>query len=161
MEGMRMRVPITREGYNELLKELEHIKNVDRLRITKEIEAAREHGDLTENAEYHAAKEKQGHIEAKIRELENKLGESEIIDLGRLPEDKIVFGSVVLLENLETGEKVQYRLVGPHESDIKKNRVSVTSPIGRALMGKAPGDVATVQAPGGRKEYEVVLIGSE
>ncbi len=155
------RVPITREGYNELLKELEYLKNVDRPRIMKEIEVAREHGDLTENAEYHAAKEKQGQIEGKIRELESKLGESDIVENVQLPEDRVVFGSAVLVENLETGERVQYRLVGPHESDIKRKRVSVTSPIGRALMGKAPGDVATVQAPGGEKEYEVIRIGSE
>ncbi|NIO04507.1 MAG: transcription elongation factor GreA [Proteobacteria bacterium] len=155
------RVPITREGYNELVKELEYVRSVRRPQIMREIEAAREHGDLTENAEYHAAKEKQGQIEAKIRELENRLGESDIVDIVKLPEDRVVFGSVVLLENLETGGRVQYRLVGPHESDIKKNRVSVTSPIGRALIGKTPGDVATVQAPGGKKEYEVIRIGSE
>lgn len=155
------RVPITREGYNSLLKELEYMKAVQRTRIVREIEVAREHGDLTENAEYHAAKEKQGHIEAKIRDLENKLGESDIIETARLPEDRAVFGTVVVLENLETGKTVQYRLVGPHEADIKKNRVSVTSPIGRALLGKGPGDVATVQAPGGAKEYEVIRIASE
>ncbi len=155
------RVPITREGYNELLKRLEHMKGVQRLQITKEIEAARAHGDIAENAEYHAAKEKQGHIEAKIRELENKLADSDIVETAKLPEDKVVFGSVVVLENLKTGEKVQYRLVGPHEADIKKSKISVTSPIGRALLGKAPGDVAMVQAPGGRKEYEVIDLGSE
>ena len=155
------RVPITKEGYNELLKELEHMKSVERPRISKEIEVAREHGDITENAEYHAAKEKQGHMEAKIRDLENKLGESDIIETGGLPDDRVVFGSVVVLENLETGEKVRYKLVGPHEADIKKNKLSVTSPLGRALMRKAPGDVATVEAPGGRKEYEVMRIASE
>jgi len=155
------RVPITREGYNELLKELEYMKSTQRPQIMKEIEAARGQGDLSENAEYHAAKERQGHIEAKIRDLENKLGESDIIEITRLPEDRVVFGTAVVLENLETGEEVQYRLVGPHEADIKKKKVSVTSPIGRALMGKAPGDVATVQAPGGRKEYEVIRIASE
>jgi len=155
------RVPITKEGYNELLKELEHMKSVERPRISKEIEAAREHGDITENAEYHAAKEKQGHMEAKIRDLENKLGESDIIETAGLPDDRVVFGSVVLLENLETGEKVRYKLVGPHEADIKKNKLSVTSPLGRALMRKAPGDVATVEAPGGRKEYEVMRIASD
>ncbi len=155
------RVPITREGYNELLKQLEYMKSVERSRIKREIEAARGHGDISENAEYHAAKERQGHVEAKIRDLENKLGESDIIEIRRLPEDRVVFGAVVVLENLETGDKVQYRLVGPHEADIKKNRVSVTSPIGRAVMGKGPGDVATVQAPGGKKEYEVIRIASE
>lgn len=155
------RVPITRQGYNELLKTLEHMKNVQRPQIMREIETAREHGDLSENSEYHAAKERQGHIEAKIRDLENKLGESDIIEIKSLPKDKVVFGSVVILENLETGEKVQYRLVGPYEADIKKSRISVTSPIGRALVGKTSGDVATVQAPGGKKEYEVIGIGSE
>lgn len=155
------RVPITKEGYNELLKELEHMKSVERPRISKEIEAAREHGDITENAEYHAAKEKQGHMEAKIRDLENKLGESDIIETAGLPDDRVVFGSIVVLENLETGEKVRYKLVGPHEADIKKNKLSVTSPLGRALMRKAPGDVATVEAPGGRKEYEVMRIASD
>jgi len=156
-----VRVPITREGYNELHQVLEHMKNVDRPRIMREIEAARAHGDLSENAEYHAAKETQGHLEAKIRDLENKLGESDIIEVTGLPDDRVVFGSVVVLENLDTGETVQYRLVGPHEADIKKNKVSVTSPIGRALLGKRPGDVATVQAPGGKREYEVVRLTSE
>ncbi len=153
------RVPITRAGYNQLLKALKELRNVSRPQIMREIEAAREHGDLTENAEYHAAKEKQGQIEGKIRELENKLGESDIVDVERLPDDRVVFGSVVLLDNLETGERVQYQLVGPHESDVKKRKVSVTSPIGRALMGKAPGEVVIVQAPGGKKEYEVIRIG--
>jgi transcription elongation factor GreA len=155
------RVPITREGYNELLKALTHMKSVERPQIMREIEAARAHGDLSENAEYHAAKEKQGHVEAKIRDLENKLGESDIVETTTLPGDKVVFGSVVALENLETGETVKYRLVGPHEADIKKNRISVTSPIGRALVGRAPGDVATVHAPGGRREYEVIRICTE
>jgi transcription elongation factor GreA len=152
------RVPITREGYNELLKVLEQLKTQQRPRIMKEIEAARGHGDLAENAEYHAAKERQGHIEGKIRELENKLGESDIIEIANLPKDRIVFGSVVVLENLDTAERVQYRLVGPHEADIKKNRISVVSPMGKALLGKTPGDVATVQAPGGRRDYEVIDI---
>jgi transcription elongation factor GreA len=152
------RVPITREGYNRLMKELQSLKRADRPQIMREIEAARAHGDLSENAEYHAAKEKQGHIEGKIRELENKLGESDIIEIGQLPNDKVVFGSVVVLENLDTGEQVRYRLVGPHEADIKDRTISVTSPIGKALVGKIPGDVATVQAPGGKKEYEVVQI---
>jgi transcription elongation factor GreA len=155
------RVPITREGYNELLKALERLRNVERPRITAEIEAARAHGDLSENAEYHAAKERQGHLEGKIRELESKLGESDIIEITRLPEDRVVFGSVVLLENLETGEKAQYRLVGPHEADIKKHRLSVTSPIGKAVIGRTPGDVVTVHAPGGKKEYELVAIVSD
>jgi transcription elongation factor GreA len=155
------RVPITRAGYNELLKELQHMKTVHRPQIRREIEAARSHGDITENAEYHAAKEKQGHIEAKIRELENKLGESDIVETTKLPEDRVVFSSIVVLENLETEERVEYRLVGPYEADIKRNRISVTSPIGRALLGKAPGDVVTVQAPGGKKEYEVIGVRSE
>jgi len=155
------RVPITREGYNELHRLLERMKSVDRPRIMREIEVAREHGDISENAEYHAAKETQGHIEARIRDLENKLGESDIIEVTGLPDDRVVFGSIVVLENLDTGDTVQYRLVGPHEADIKKNKVSVTSPIGKALLGKAPGDVATVQAPGGKREYEIVRLGSE
>ncbi|MBW2058571.1 MAG: transcription elongation factor GreA [Deltaproteobacteria bacterium] len=155
-----VRVPITRQGYNELLKELEHMKSVERTRIMREIEAARGHGDLSENAEYHAAKEKQGHVEAKIRDLENKLAESDIVDVSGLPGDKAVFGSFVSLENLETGERVRYQLVGPYEADIKKKKISVTSPIGRALMGKEPGDVAMVQAPGGLKEYEVISVGA-
>jgi transcription elongation factor GreA len=155
------RVPITKEGYNELLKSLKQMKSVQRPEIMKEIEAARSHGDISENAEYHAAKERQGQIEAKIRELENRLGESDIIETAGLPENKVVFGAVVALENLENGEQVQYRLVGPYEADIKKGKISVTSPIGRAILGKVPGDVATVQAPGGRKQYEVIRIGFE
>jgi transcription elongation factor GreA len=152
------KVPITRQGYRDLMKELSRLKRVDRVQAMKAIEEARSHGDLTENAEYDAAKDKQGLIEGKIRDIESRLTHSEIIDTKNLPSDRVVFGSVVLLENLDTGEQVQYEIVGPDESDVKKGKISSDSPVGRALIGKKVDDEVSVRAPGGIRNFQVVRI---
>ena len=152
------RVPITRKGYEVLKAELERIKKVDRPENIMAIEEARAHGDLSENAEYEAAKERQQFINARISELGYKLGNAEIIDPDNLPRDRVVFGSRVLLENIETGEDVSYQLVGPDESNIEEGRISVSSPLGQAIIGKRPDDEITVQAPAGKRVYELVKI---
>ncbi len=152
------RTPITREGYARLREELERLKKKDRVQIIKEIQAARAHGDISENAEYHAAREKQGWIEAKIRDLETKLAESEIVDPPRGPQERVRFGVRVRLEDLETGEEKTYEIVGPHESDFSKGRISITSPLARAMLGKEVGEEVVVQAPGRTREYEILEI---
>ena len=130
------RSPITRNGYNQLHKELGNLKKVTRPQVIKEIEEARAHGDLSENAEYVAAKERQSFVEMKIREIEQKLANSEIMDTTNLPNDRVGFASVVTLENLVSREKVTYQIVGPDESDIPSGKISITSPLGKALIGK-------------------------
>jgi transcription elongation factor GreA len=152
------RVPVTKDGYTALKKELENLKRSERPQNIKAIEEARAHGDLSENAEYAAAKDRQGFIEGRIAELEYKLAHADVIDPARLPKERIVFGSRVVLENIETGEGVEYQLVGPDESNIEKGRISVSSPLGRAMIGKKPGDELTLMVPGGRRSYEVVEI---
>jgi len=152
------RIPITREGYEALKKELENLKRVERPLNIKAIEEARAHGDLSENAEFEAAKERQAFIEARINELQMKLGNADIIDPDKLPRDRAVFGSRVVLENLDTGENVEYQLVGPDESDIKKGKISVSSPLGRALIGHQPGHEVIMEAPGGKRCYEILEI---
>jgi transcription elongation factor GreA len=152
------RVPVTKEGYETLKKELETLKRIERPQNIKAIEEARAHGDLSENAEFHAAKDRQGFIEGRISELEFKVANADIIEIKKLPKDRVVFGSMVLLENIDTGEDVKYQLVGPDESDIDKGRISITSPLGKAMLGKGPGDELTVQVPGGKRVYELVEI---
>ncbi|MDX9786628.1 MAG: transcription elongation factor GreA [Desulfobacterales bacterium] len=152
------RVPITRGGYETLKKELELLKTVERPQNIRAIEEARSHGDLSENAEFEAAKERQGFIEGRIAELSFKINNADIIDPSNLPKDKAVFASTVLLANVDTEENVEYQLVGPDESDIKKGRISVSSPLGRALLGKKPGDEITLAAPGGKRCYELIEI---
>ena len=152
------RIPITVNGFEALKKELKNLKTVERPRNIESIEIARAHGDLSENAEYDAAKEKQAFIQGRINELEFKLSNAEVIDPSKLPKDKIVFGSKILVENVDSGEEVEYQLVGPEESDIDNGKVSVTSPLGRAILGKVPGDEVTVQAPAGKRIYEIVEI---
>jgi transcription elongation factor GreA len=152
------RIPITRKGYQSLKTELERIKKVDRPANITAIEEARSHGDLSENAEYEAAKDRQQFINARISELEFKLSNANIIDPDKLPRDRVVFGSRVRLENIETGEGVEYQLVGPDESDIAQGRISVSSPLGQAIIGKRPDDEITIQAPGGKRVYELVEI---
>jgi transcription elongation factor GreA len=154
------KVPITRQGYRNLMRELSRLKRVDRVQAMKAIEEARSHGDLTENAEYDAAKERQGLIEAKIRDIESRLSHSEIIDTKDLPSDRVVFGCVVVLENLDTGQQVQYEIVGPDESNVKQGKISSNSPVGRALIGKKVDDEVSVQAPGGIRNFQVVRISS-
>jgi len=152
------RNPITRNGYNQLHKELGNLKKVVRPEVIKAIEEARAHGDLSENAEFVAAKERQSFVETKIRDIEQKLANSEIMEVNHLPSDRVVFGSSVTLENHGSGEEVTYQLVGPDESDISAGTISVTSPLGRALIGKETDDEITVQAPGGVKKYTILKI---
>lgn len=152
------RVPVTKEGYRALKEELETLKRVDRPQNIRAIEEARAHGDLSENAEYAAAKDRQGFIEGRISELEFKVANAEIIETGKLPKDRVVFGSKVLLENVDTGEDVEYQLVGPDESDIQKGRISISSPLGKAILGKKPGDELIFDVPGGKRFYELVEI---
>jgi len=154
------KVPITRQGYRDLMNELSRLKRVDRVQAMKAIEEARSHGDLTENAEYDAAKEKQAFIERKIHDIESRLTHSEIIEIKNLSTDRVVFGSVVFLENLDTGERVQYQLVGPDESDVKQGKISSNSPVGRALIGKKVNDEVSVRTPGGMRNFQVVRIDS-
>ena len=152
------RIPVTREGYEALNKELEYLKRVERPQNIKAIEEARAHGDLSENAEFAAAKERQGFIEGRIGELEFKLANADVINIDNLPRDRAVFGTKVLLENVDTGEEVEYQLVGSDESDIENGRISVSSPLGKAILGKKPGDELTLEVPGGKRIYELVEI---
>jgi transcription elongation factor GreA len=153
------RSPITRDGYNQLHKELENLKKVVRPKVIKAIEEARAHGDLSENAEYVAAKEQQSFVEKKIREIEQKLANSEIMEAINLQIDKVGFASVVTLENLDNGGKVTYQIVGPDESDISSGKISITSPLGKALIGKEVDEEIRVQTPGGLKKYTILKIG--
>ena len=152
------RVPVTKEGYEALKKELENLIRVERSENIKAIEEARSHGDLSENAEFAAAKDRQAFIEGRINELQFKLASADIILPDKLSKDKAVFGCKVLLENIDTGQDVEYQLVGPDESDIEKGRISVSSPLGKAILGKRPGDELTLQVPAGKRVYELVEI---
>ncbi|MCG8465102.1 MAG: transcription elongation factor GreA [Xanthomonadales bacterium] len=153
------RTPLTQVGADRLREELEHLKKVVRPQIIEAIAEARAHGDLKENAEYHAAREQQGFTEGRIQELEGTLSSAQIIDPSKLnPGDRVVFGAYVLLADLESGEETRYQLVGELEADIKEKRISITSPIGKALVGKSEGDEVQVQAPGGLREYEIVTV---
>ncbi|MFO0335394.1 MAG: transcription elongation factor GreA [Pseudomonadota bacterium] len=152
------RSPITVQGAERLRAELKKLKSEDRPAVIKSIAEARGHGDLSENAEYHAAREHQGFIEGRIKEIEAKLANAEIIDVARLPQTgKVIFGATVDLES-EDGAKVTYQVVGDDEADIKQGLIAITSPIARALVGKAEGDVVDVQAPGGVRSYEIVAV---
>ncbi|ABD81987.1 transcription elongation factor GreA [Saccharophagus degradans] len=148
--------PMTVAGELALREELERLKKVDRPRIVQAIAEAREHGDLKENAEYHAAREQQGFCEGRIQEIEAKLSNAQVIDVKTIPHSgKVIFGTTVDLINVETDEAITYTIVGEDEASIKLNKISVTSPIARALIGKEEGDVAVVRAPGGEIEYEI------
>ena len=152
------RIPITREGYEALKKEIEKIKKIDRPMNIKAIEEARAHGDLSENAEFEAAKDRQAFIEGRLMEIGYRLANADIIDPDMLPKDRAVFASTVVLENIDTGETFEYQLVGPNESDIEKGRISITSPLGKAIIGKKPGEEIIMLAPGGKRYYELVDI---
>ena len=152
------RLPITREGYDRLRAELQRLEQKERPKVIQAISEAREHGDITENAEYEAAKEKQAMLEGKINDLHHKLSQCEIVEVAQGSDGRVTFGSTVELENLDTGEEVQYRLVGPYEADLAQGTISVTSPIGRALIGKETGDDVKVQTPGGMKNLEILNI---
>jgi transcription elongation factor GreA len=152
---MSERVPMTRQGYDKLEADLRELKTVDRPQIVKEIEIARAHGDISENAEFHAAKERQSHIEGRIRQLEDKLARAQVIDPSGPTPDSVRFGVTVVLLDAETEEEVTYTLVGEDESDIGKGLLSISSPIARALLGKGVDDVVRVQVPKGTREFEV------
>lgn len=151
--------PMTKEGADKLQAELQRLKKEERPRITQAIADAREHGDLKENAEYHAAREQQGFIEARIKQLESVLSHAQIIDVSNIDaHGKIVFGAKVKLLNIDTDEEVVYRIVGNEESDLKQNKISINSPIARALIGKEEGDEIVVQAPSGNIDYEILEV---
>lgn len=155
---MSDKVPMTVLGYQKMKDELKHRKTVDRVAITAAIEEARAHGDLSENAEYHAAKERQSFNEGRIMELESKLAQAEIIDPSTLSGERVVFGATVTIIDAETEEERTYQIVGVDEADSKENKISVTSPIARALIGKSVGDEATVRSPKGETVYEIGAV---
>lgn len=149
-------IPMTVKGETLLREELEHLKSVERPRIIQAIAEAREHGDLKENAEYHAAREQQSFAEGRIKEIEGKLADAQIIDVSKItPTGKVIFGVTVQIVNIDTEETVSYQIVGEDEADVKENKISVTSPIARALIGKEIGDIAVVVIPNGEVEYEI------
>lgn len=153
------RFPMTPQGHDALEEELKQLKKVDRPRITAAIAEAREHGDLKENAEYHAAREQQGFCEARIRDIEAKLAGAQVIDPTTLPkEGRVVFGVTVVIENLDTEEEKRYKIVGDDEADFKANKISVNSPIARGLIGKSEGDEARIETPRGLVEFEVIKV---
>lgn len=150
------KVPMTVEGANALREELDRLKKVDRPRIVQAIAEAREHGDLKENAEYHAAREQQGFCEGRIQEIEGKLASAQVIDVTQLPKgDKVIFGTTVVIVNVDTDESVTYKIVGDDEANVKANKISINSPIARGLIGKEVGDIAVIRTPGGEVEYEI------
>jgi len=155
------RIPITKAGFERLKKDLETIKNVSIPENVRDIEVARAHGDISENAEYSAAKERQSFLYGKVQELENNLALANVISLKGLTNEKVVFGCYVSLEDIDNGEKIKYQLLGPYESDISQNKISVTSPIGKALIGKSIGSEINVQTPGGTRNLEIIDISIE
>jgi transcription elongation factor GreA len=152
------KVPMTVEGFQRLEAELHRLKAEERPRIIQQISDAREHGDLSENAEYHAAKEAQGLNEAKVAELEDALGRAEVIDPTKLSGTTIKFGATVTLTDEDSGDKVKYKIVGEHEADVKNGKISVNSPIARALIGKSKGESTEVTTPRGARSYEILKI---
>jgi transcription elongation factor GreA len=152
------KVPMTVEGFQKLEAELHRLKAEERPRIIQQISDAREHGDLSENAEYHAAKEAQGLNEAKVAELEDKLGRAEVIDPAKLSGTTVKFGATVTLSDEDSGDKVKYKIVGEHEADVKNGKISVNSPIARALIGKSKGESTEVTTPRGARSYEILKI---
>jgi transcription elongation factor GreA len=155
---MADRIPMTRGGYTKLEDELRKLKTEDRLRIVKEIEIARAHGDISENAEFHAAKERQGHIEGRIRVLEDKLARAQVIDPRGQSADAVRFGATVVLVDTETDERVSYTLVGEDESDVAQGFISVASPVARAILGKGVDDTVVVRVPRGTRELQILEI---
>ena len=152
------RIPMTAEGHQALVEEVKFLKSIERPRIIKAIAEARAHGDLSENAEYHAAKEQQGLNESRVQELEDKLSRAEVIDVSKLSGDTVKFGAIVTLVDEDTEEEVKYRIVGEMQGDVKKGKVSITSPIARAMIGKTVGDAVEVNTPGGGKSYEILKV---
>ena len=155
-----MRAPLTTQGAQRLRAELEELKSVKRPAVINAIAEARAHGDLKENAEYHAARDQQSFIEGRIKQLEGELSHAQVIDISTLNAgSRIVFGATVLLADADTGEEKRYQIVGDLEADIKLGLIAISSPVARALIGKHEGDIATIEAPGGTREYEIVEVG--
>ena len=152
------KVPMTSWSFEHLEEELRRIKSVDRPAVIRAIGEAREHGDISENAEYHAAKERQGYIEARVRVLEDKISRADVIDISKLSGDAVKFGATIAVADEETDEEMTYQIVGTDEADIKQGLLSVTSPLGRALIGKATGDSVDVHTPRGLKSYEILSV---
>lgn len=155
---MVSRIPMSRKGYKNLREELERLEKKERPDVVRAIEVARQHGDLSENAEYHAAKERQGMIEGRIIELKDKLARAEVIDCSKVECDRAVFGTVVTLVDMDTDEEITYQLLGPEEADVKKGSISVMSPLGRSIIGKTVGDEVLAKTPGGVREFELLEI---
>jgi transcription elongation factor GreA len=154
------RIPMSQKGYLQLKKELERLEKTERPDVVKAIEVARAHGDLSENAEYHAAKERQSLIEGRILELKDKISRAEVIDCTKVGTERAVFGAVITLMDMDTDEEVTYQLLGPEEADVKSGSISVLAPLGRSILGKAVGDEVNVKTPGGIREFEVIAIQS-
>ena len=152
------KIPMTAEGHKALMEEIRHLKTVERERIIKAIAEARAHGDLSENAEYHAAKEQQAFNEARVAELEDKLSRAEVIDVSKLSGDRVQFGATVTLIDEDTEKEVTYQIVGDLEADVNAGKISISSPIARALIGKEVGDYVEVNTPGGGKSYEILKV---
>ena len=153
------KIPMTTQGAELLKEELHNLKSIERPKITSAIKEAREKGDLKENAEYHAAREQQSFIEGRIKDIEAKLSNAQIIDIRNMPQaTKVIFGSTVTLLNLEDQKKVQYKLVGEDEADLKSGKISITSPLARSLIGKEQGDIIELKMPSGITEYEIIKV---
>ncbi len=152
------RMPITKTGLARLKEELKRLKAIERPKIVREIAEARSHGDLSENAEYHAAKDKQSHLEGRMLQVEDWIARAEVIEIGKLKGDRVVFGATVTVSDSESGDEVRYQVVGELEADLKQGKISVTSPIARAMIGKQEGDVVKFTTPGGEREYEINAV---
>lgn len=157
MATQDVRVPMTQKGYQTLHEELKRLKSVERPKVVREIEEARDHGDLSENAEFHAAKERQSLLDVQIREIEDKMARAQVIDVSKLSGEKVVFGATVSLVD-GNGDKVVYQIVGDHEAEPKNGRISISSPIARALIGKSEGDEVEVRTPAGARTFEVLSV---
>ena len=151
-------IPMTKAGAEALKRELKHIKSVERPKNVQDISTARDHGDLRENAEFHAAKEKQSHLAGRIELIEDRLARAEIIDVTKLSGDRVVFGATVKLQDCDSEAKVTYLIVGEMEADLKKGRIGITSPLARGLIGREVGDEVKIRTPGGEKEYEILSV---
>jgi transcription elongation factor GreA len=152
------RVPMTNRGYQSLMEELKRLKAIERPKIVREIEEARGHGDLSENAEFHAAKERQSLLDVQIREIEDRLARAQVIEVSKLSGDKVVFGATVSLADGDTGEKVVYQIVGDHEAEPKNGKISISSPVARALIGRSEGDEVQVRTPTGVRSFEILSV---
>ena len=152
------RVPMTYQGYQRLLEEIKRLKSVERPKLVQEIEEARGHGDISENAEFHAAKDRQSLLDVQIREIEDRLARAQVIEVSKLSGDKVVFGATVTLADGDTGDKMIYQIVGDHEAEPKNGKISISSPIARALIGKCEGDEVQVRTPTGIRNFEILRL---